>query len=149
MLPHLKIAIENVLDTYYKPVKKDWDSYAFNKKPADHIFVSLDYLHNYLRWNRKKQEPEIFCAGDHEMHFLVNTMMDLKDSLVLSPEQVQWTDNLKDRILIHCLKEHPRTRDQILLKRAMEESTALAMTLSEGKQAVLLRIRNMLLTQNI
>jgi hypothetical protein len=149
MLPILKIAIQRVIDEYYKPAKKDWDSHAFNKKPAEHIFKSLEILKNSITLNRKVPKYSLYCSGEHEISFLLNTMNDLMDSLSLSPEQMQWTVDLHNKITVFCLKDHPRTKLQIELKNELDRNKALSITLNDGKQMILARIRNMLLTQNI
>jgi hypothetical protein len=149
MTPQLKYAIEKVLSAYYKQEKKDWESHAFNKKPRDHVFKNLQVLKSSVALNRKIPKYSLLCAGEHELQFLLNTMNDLVGSLSLSSEQVQWTSDLSNKIKVCCLKEHPRTKTQIELKNELDSNPALSIPLNEGKQMILARIRNMLLTQNI
>lgn len=149
MTPQFKEAIQSVVATYYKPAKKEWNFHAFNKKPADHVFKSLELLHNHLKVNKQFPVYTLICSGEHEIHFLINAMKDLMDSLSLSHDQVQWTEDLNNKILVYCLKEYPRTRHQKDLREALDSNKALMIPLNEGKRMILARIRNMLLTQNI
>lgn len=142
MLPQLKETIATIVRKYYNDAKADYNSYAINRKPKDHIFKDLHYLKEHLQVNKKLPKYTLTCKGSHEVSFLVNFMVDLKDSLDFSPDQVQWTDDLYNNITVRCLHEYPRTRGQ-------KEVTGSHISLEEGKQMILTRIRNMLLTQNI
>lgn len=149
MLPQLKQAIEDVVSTYGKEAKKSWDAWAFNKKPADHVHLSLTYLRDHLRGNRKIPEYSLECAGEHEIEFLNNAMNDLKDSLDLSTDQKHWTIDLFNKISVCCLNKYPHTTAEIEIKKALDLKPALKISLDDGKQAILIRMRNMLLSQNI
>ncbi len=149
MTPQFKQALESVVSEYYGEAKIHFNRYAFNKKPVDHVFKSMEVLRNFLTKNRKIPAYTLLCRGDHEIEFLNHAMNDLMDSLSLSADQKQWTQRTYDRILIHCLQQHPRTKEQILLKKEMDINTGMIIPLNEGKRMILARIRNMLLTQNI
>lgn len=149
MTPELKSHIQNICDTFYRQAKESWDGHAVNRKPVDHVYKSILYLRDQVRVNRNFPWYSLECAGEHEIHFLNNAMNDLKDSLSLSPDQLQWTGDLFNKILIHCLHEHPRTTEQKALRKDIDTNPGMAITLEDGKRAILARIRNMLLTQNI
>lgn len=149
MMPQLNEAIERIVAVYYKEAKRNYNLYAINKKPLDHVFKSLCILKDSLKKNRKVPPYLLECAGTHEIEFLNNAMLDLKDSLDLSREQLQWVNDTYNSIAVRCLKQHPRTRAQKEIKEMLISNPGMSIELKEGKRIILARIRNMLLTQNI
>lgn len=149
MMPQMRDSIAAVIIRYYNEAKTHYNQYAFNKKPKDHVFKDLQYLKEQLKVKRRLSDYTLTCKGVEEISFLANFMKDLTESLHLSLEQAQWTEDLYDEILVYCLQEYPRTRNQKHLHALTEANKALTIGLDDGKRLILARIRKMLLTQNI
>lgn len=149
MTPQLKSAITGVVDAYYSQAQKEYSSFAFNKKPRDHVYKDLTFLKDQLRVRKKNLYPNVSCESKQEVHALANTMMDLKESLSLDQNQIDWTNELFDEVMVFCLKEYPRTKHQKMLKEMLDKNNGFEKDVTEAKRMILARMRNLLLTQNI
>lgn len=146
MTPELKSAIQGVINAFFKPMKKEYNSHAFNKKPKDHVYKDLLFLREQVKVNRRKFMPKLYCAGDHEIHSLLIIMMDLKDNLELDQNQIDWTNDLNDELTILCLNKYPvGTKQRELSSTLYKEKISV----TEAKRMILARMRNMILTQDI
>lgn len=144
MTPEFRVHLQNVLDTFYKKSKEEYNS--LKSKPRDHVFKSLDFVKERIKVNRKNYYVALYCAGEHEVHSLLNNMMDLKETLDLDQNQMDWTLELNDEVTVLCLKKKPVGTAQ---RAIANDPLRVKIDVTEAKRMILARMRNMLLTQNI
>ena len=132
MTPQLKIAIETVIKAYYKEEKKSFEFQPPNKRNYDHVFVSLRYLYEQVKYKKPKISPP-HCWGNEELRNINEAMQKLNVCLDLNSGQHLTTKHLYLTIL-HELN----TGEKIPQEK-----------LNYYKECVIARIRNMTLTQNI
>lgn len=146
MTPDLKNAIQGVINAYFKPAKKEYNQHAFNKKPKDHVYKDLLFLREQVKVNRRNFRPALYCAGEHEIHSMLLIMMDLKETLDLDQNQIDWTNDLNDEITVLCLHKPPKGEAQ---RNIAADPLREKISITEAKRMILARMRNMILTQNI
>jgi hypothetical protein len=123
MLPDIKVATGEVIKRYYSEARAEYNCYAFNKKPDDHVFPSLEILKNRIVRGRKLSRVPPPEKG--EVMLLMKALQQVMNACDASTYEVTACNALFHKILTNTIPDE------------------------QGKELLLIRMRNILISQEL